>query len=161
MDLTEQIADLSKHLGEILKAHRWSISTAESLTAGKVATAIAFTPGASKYFRGGVLAYTNDVKMRLLDVEGTLLLSQGAVDPEVAYQMAVGAEKHVGSHCVISTTGYADGEFAGLVYIGVLTPRGNRVQEFRFCDEEQFDREEVQELTVLNALTMLIDFLQA
>ncbi|MDR2508725.1 MAG: CinA family protein [Candidatus Ancillula sp.] len=155
------LKELSAEVGKMLLRKRFTVCTAESLTAGLVSNSIALTPGASKYLAGTVVAYQTQAKRELLKVEPTLLLSFGAVHPEVAWQMASGALGLFGTDCCIATTGFAGGGVAdvndGLVYICVITPKRKLVQEFRFNDEHIIAREEVMELTSKNALKMLIE----
>ena len=72
-----------------------TLAVAESLTGGLVAAEITSVPGASKVFRGSVTAYATDLKHDLLGVDDTLLAARGAVDPQVAAEMAVGVRKAV------------------------------------------------------------------
>lgn len=101
-----------------------TLSTAESLTAGALASTIAEVPGASAVLLGGVVAYSNHVKHTLLDVSEQMLASRGAVDPDVAAAMAVGAATRCGTDIGISTTGVAgpdphQGKDVGTVYLGL------------------------------------------
>lgn len=111
--LTENLAQLSAQVGAKLRKKRLTICTVESLTAGLVANALALTPGASKYLVGSIVAYQERVKRDLLKVEPTLLLSFGAVHPEVAWQMAKGAVERLDTDCCIATTGFAGGLTGG------------------------------------------------
>ena len=101
-----------------------TLSTAESLTAGALASKIAEVPGASVVLLGGVVAYSNQVKRSLLSVSDELLEDRGAVDPDVAAAMAVGAAARCGTDIGISTTGVAgpephEGKDVGTVYLGL------------------------------------------
>ncbi|MGC4423875.1 CinA family protein, partial [Streptococcus suis] len=69
----------------------------ESLTAGLLAAALADVPGASGTLQGGVIAYQNRIKEQVLGVDPALLAARGAVDPEVAVQMAQGARRVLGA----------------------------------------------------------------
>ncbi|WP_431798237.1 CinA family protein [Microbacterium kunmingense] len=105
----------------------WTIAVAESLTGGLVVAALVSVPGASSLVRGGVTAYATDLKHHLLGVDDTLLDTRGAVDPEVARQMAVGVRDRLGADVGVSTTGVAgpdpqDGQPVGTVFIGIRTP---------------------------------------
>ncbi|MEI5521401.1 CinA family protein [Streptomyces brasiliscabiei] len=104
-----------------------TLAVAESLTGGLVAAEITATPGASQVFRGSVTAYATDLKHQLLDVDATLLDQQGAVDPQVAAEMADGVRKALGADWGISTTGVAgpepqDGRPVGTVHVAVAGP---------------------------------------
>ena len=83
------------------------VATAESLTGGDVGGAICTVPGASAYYRGGVISYAYEVKAQVLGVDAQLLAREGAVHPAVAVQMAVGAARVCGADYAVSTTGVA------------------------------------------------------
>ncbi|MDQ1025677.1 nicotinamide-nucleotide amidase [Streptomyces umbrinus] len=105
-----------------------TLAVAESLTGGLVAADLAAVPGASKAFRGSVTAYATDLKRDVLGVDATLLDQRGAVDPQVAAQMAVGARKVLGADWGIATTGVAgpepqDGQPVGTVFVAVDGPQ--------------------------------------
>ncbi|MET7600225.1 nicotinamide-nucleotide amidohydrolase family protein [Streptomyces sp. NPDC005481] len=104
-----------------------TLAVAESLTGGLVAAEITGTPGASKAFRGSVTAYATELKHALLGVDATLLAERGAVDPQVAAQMAAGVRKALGADWGIATTGVAgpdsqDGQPVGTVFVAVDGP---------------------------------------
>lgn len=106
---------------------RLTVAVAESLTGGRVAAAITAVPGASAVLRGSVTAYATDLKARVLGVDAALLSRVGAVDPEVARQMALGVRKLCGADVGIATTGVAgpseqDGKAVGTVYVAVVGP---------------------------------------
>ncbi|MEE1621966.1 CinA family protein [Zafaria sp. Z1313] len=113
-----------------------TVATAESLTAGMVAAAIADVPGSSAVLRGGVVSYHNDVKHGLLGVDERLLAERGSVDPVVAEQMASGARRACGADYAVATTGVAgpaahDGREVGTVYLGHAGPGGSGSRELR------------------------------
>jgi len=103
-----------------------TLATAESCTGGLIAKRLTDAPGSSAYFVGGVVAYSNQVKSRLLGVDPHFFPSFGAVSEEVAMAMAEGAKRSLGADCAISVTGIAGPSGAtpekpvGLVYIGTL-----------------------------------------
>ncbi|MEW2613369.1 nicotinamide-nucleotide amidohydrolase family protein [Streptomyces sp. NPDC047880] len=106
-----------------------TLAVAESLTGGLVAAEITSVPGASKVFRGSVTAYATDLKHDLLQVDAALLAARGAVDAQVAAQMAAGVRKALGADWGISTTGVAgpepqDGQPVGTVFVAVDGPAG-------------------------------------
>ncbi|MDR1295727.1 MAG: nicotinamide-nucleotide amidohydrolase family protein [Bifidobacteriaceae bacterium] len=108
----------------LLKAHGLRISTAESLTGGLVAAAFVSVPGASDVFDGAVVAYTHELKSRLLGVNAEWLATHGAINSRVAEDMATGARQLFGSAVAIGTTGVAgpasaDGVLPGTAYIAV------------------------------------------
>ncbi len=98
---------LSKSISEMLYNSEKSLGTAESCTGGRIAEAIIAVPGASNYFKGGVVSYTNEVKENLLGVDHEVLEQQTAVCEEVARQMVLGAIRTLRVDYAISATGVA------------------------------------------------------
>jgi len=133
-------------LKELLLQKRLKLSTAESCTGGLVAARIINVPGSSEYFMGGVVAYDNSIKMKVLNVSPETLLKFGAVSEETAREMVLGIKKLMNTECAISTTGIAGptGETpekpVGLTYIGISV--GDRVEVFKFIFEDK-DPDEV------------------
>jgi nicotinamide-nucleotide amidase len=113
---------------ELLRARGLRVSTAESLTGGLLAAAFVSVPGASEVFDGGLVAYTHELKSRLLGVDAAWLEEHGAINAEVAEQMAAGARELFSSSVAIGTTGVAgprpaDGVKPGTAYIAVSIGR--------------------------------------
>ncbi|MEV8315658.1 CinA family protein [Streptomyces sp. NPDC059900] len=111
----------------LLQARGETLAVAESLTGGLVAAEVTAVPGASRVFRGSVTAYATELKQQVLGVDGTLLAERGAVDAEVALQMAAGVRKVMGADWGIATTGVAgpdpqDGQPVGTVFVAVDGP---------------------------------------
>ncbi|MGD8427584.1 MAG: competence/damage-inducible protein A [Balneolaceae bacterium] len=98
---------LSAVIGEVLNEHDLWIATAESCTGGYIANTITDVPGSSRYMKGGVIAYSNDVKINQLGVGRGAIENMGAVSKEVALQMAQGVARKLNSDIGISTTGIA------------------------------------------------------
>ena len=98
---------LSKEIGQLLYNKEKSLATAESCTGGRVAEAIIAVPGASNYFKGGIVAYTDEVKADLLSVNPQLLEEKGAVSEEVAREMVKGVISRMKVDYAIAVTGYA------------------------------------------------------
>ncbi|MFF4983478.1 CinA family protein [Streptomyces sp. NPDC001046] len=149
----------------LLKVKGGTLAVAESLTGGLVAAEITSVPGASKVFRGSVTAYATDLKHRMLGVDATLLAAQGAVDPQVAAQMAAGVRAALGADWGIATTGVAgpepqDGRPVGTVFVAVDGPlgsdsgsaRGGKVEGLRLNG----DREEIRRESVRSVLALLL-----
>ncbi|ONK10797.1 CinA family protein [Streptomyces sp. MP131-18] len=104
-----------------------TVAVAESLTGGLVAAALTDIPGASRAFRGSVTAYATDVKRGVLGVDGAVLDERGAVDAEVARQLARGVRELLGADWGVATTGVAgpepqDGKPVGTVHVAVSAP---------------------------------------
>lgn len=153
---------MSTVIGRLLKDRRLTLSVAESITAGQIGTLIARNAGSSSYFAGGILAYNNDVKERLLGVSPEILAGKGAVSAETALAMALGARKALKTDIGLSVTGIAGPTGAtatkpiGLVYIGLATRDIQEVKELRL----RGDRRLVQERAALRALNLLRLYLQ-
>ncbi len=98
---------LSKNISEMLYNSEKTIGTAESCTGGRIAEAIIAVPGASNYFKGGIVSYTNEVKENVLGVSHEVLEEQTAVCEEVAREMVQGAIKTLNVDFAISATGVA------------------------------------------------------
>jgi nicotinamide-nucleotide amidase len=133
------------------------IATAESLTAGLLAATIADVPGASATLQGGVVAYQNEVKERLLGVDPSRLASHGAVDADVAAQMAEGARRTLGADIGVATTGVAgpephQGRAVGTVYLGIAGLPGPVAEELHLDG----DREGIRRGTVEAALRSVL-----
>jgi nicotinamide-nucleotide amidase len=119
-----------------------TVATAESLTAGLVAAALADVPGASSVLQGGIVAYQVSVKENLLGVDPELLATAGAVDPRVAAAMAEGARAVMAADIGVATTGVAgpsahEGKPVGTVFTAVATARGTVTFEHRFSGDRE------------------------
>ena len=124
--MTVSSADVVARLVELGQ----TVGCAESLTGGMVVARLVDTPGASAVVRGGVVAYATPLKAALLGVDAALLASRGAVDPEVAQQMAEGARRVLAADWGLATTGVAgpdaqDGMPVGCVFVAVAGPSGS------------------------------------
>lgn len=105
MDLEKKV--LSREIQTIFYESGKTLGTAESCTGGRIAEAIIATPGASEYFKGGIISYTNEVKERLLNVDHQLLEEKTAVCEEVAIAMVKGACDALNVDYAIAATGIA------------------------------------------------------
>lgn len=160
-DLVEAVAGLLERLG-------WWLATAESCTGGLLAQRWTARAGASRTFRGGIVAYANEVKEGWLGVPAAILESQGAVSEEVAEAMAAGVCQALDADCGVGITGVAGpgggtaDKPVGTVWIGVSVPGpdgGRRTEAFR----GQFagDREAVRVVAAQAALHRLYRMLTA
>ncbi|MGL5273512.1 MAG: CinA family protein [Phocaeicola sp.] len=98
---------LSKTIANLFWKEQLTLATAESCTGGILSSVVTSVSGSSSYFKGGVIAYANDVKTNLLGVDPLLLEAQGAVCEEVAIAMAKGVMKLMNTNCAVATTGIA------------------------------------------------------
>lgn len=130
--------DIEAVVGKLLGTAGYTIALAESCTGGLVASRLTDVPGSSEYFKGGVVAYANDVKEKVLGVPAAVLEQNGAVSPETAVAMAEGIRKVIGADIGVGITGIAGPTGAtlekpvGLVYIAVATPAGTESKRFNF-----------------------------
>lgn len=97
----------SREISQLLWEREETVGTAESCTGGRIAEAIISVPGASKYFKGGVISYTDDIKISLLGVDKSLLDEKTAVCEEVVVEMVKGACKTLNTTYAIASTGFA------------------------------------------------------
>lgn len=105
MDFESKIT--SREISEILWEMEKTVGTAESCTGGRIAEAIIAVPGASKYFKGGIISYVNEIKESLLGVDPQVLEEKTAVCEEVAIAMVKGACKALNTNYAIAATGFA------------------------------------------------------
>jgi nicotinamide-nucleotide amidase len=141
-----------------LTAAGQTVAVAESLTGGLVTAALTDIAGASVVVRGGVLAYATDLKAQVLGVDEALLARAGAVDADVAEQMARGVRSLMGATYGLATTGVAgpdqvEGKPVGTVYVAVSGPTSSRVKALSLSG----DRGEVRAHTVLAVLALLAE----
>jgi PncC family amidohydrolase len=129
----------------------------ESLTSGLLAQQITSISGASDYFMGSLLTYSNDLKHRLCDVSIDSILSEGVVSEKVALEMAENGAKKLGVDVCISTTGIAGPQGGtlekpvGLIWVGLCISGKTIARKFQFGD----NRERNIQMTVLSALNWL------
>lgn len=134
-----------------------SLAVAESLTGGLVAAELTSVPGASRSFLGSVTAYATPLKRDVLGVDGALLQARGAVDADVAAQMAAGVRRVMAADWGLATTGVAgpdpqDGQPVGTVYVAVAGPDGlQKVAALRLNG----DRTEIRRESVRSVLKLL------
>ena len=98
---------ISREISSLLWEKEKTVATAESCTGGRIAEAIISVPGASKYFKGGIISYVNEVKESLLGVSHQLLEEKTAVCEEVAIEMVKGACRALNTDYAIAATGIA------------------------------------------------------
>lgn len=134
---------LENCIGKLLKKHGKTLSTAESCTGGLIASMITSVPGASEYFLGSVVSYSNSVKQNVLGVSEETLKDHGAVSSECVGEMADGARRLTGSDFAVATSGIAgpgggsDEKPVGLVWIGVSSKAGTETFRLVFNSDRK------------------------
>lgn len=148
---------LEEVVGELLRWRGYSLATAESCTGGLLAGRVTEVPGSSEYFLEGVVAYSNEAKMRVLSVPAEMLEEHGAVSEPVACAMAASVRKLAGSTFGIGVTGIAgpgggsEEKPVGLVYIALADEDNVTARKFIFPGDRQF----IRTLSVNAALDLL------
>tara|TARA_B100001971_G_C18083582_1_gene479644 strand:- start:232 stop:711 length:480 start_codon:yes stop_codon:yes gene_type:complete len=143
-----------QEIGILLINQDITLSVAESCTGGNIASVITSVPGSSNYFQGGIIAYSNDVKIKQLNVCLEDLKKYSAVSKKVVIQMAEGVKQQFQTDFSLSTSGYAgpEGDDVGLVFIAVARPKKTLVKEFFF----EGSRNEIIKQITSSALTFLL-----
>ena len=145
-------------LGATLLENRQSLAVAESCTGGLMGHLCTMVPGSSDWFAGGIICYSNEVKMRELGVPEDMLAAEGAVSEPVTRQLAQSTRDRFGVDWAIAVSGIAGpgGGSAekpvGLVYIGVAGPGGVRVERCEFDG----DRLSIKQQTAERAFAMVL-----
>ena len=159
MDFESKI--ISRQIGDILYASGLTIGTAESCTGGRISEAIIAIPGSSDYYKGGVVAYTDEVKEKLLGVSHEVLEEQTAVSEEVAREMVLGTIKAIGVDFATASTGFA-GPGGGTKDNPVGTiwlAYGNKDEVRTFKLTEDFRRDINLAIATNKAIRLMLDFL--
>ncbi len=152
------IDSLIQRLSDIFTTRNLTLATAESCTGGMIGAAITTLPGVSSFFKGGIIAYSNEIKRKILQVPEKTLVSFGAVSRETVTVMAEGACGALKTDCAISVSGIAgpggatDQKPVGTVWIGVRTPGKTEAYHFVFDGT----REKVREAATHEALKAMV-----
>ncbi len=143
-------------VGELLQNKGKILVTAESCSGGLIAHKVTSIPGSSDYFAGGIVAYSNELKEKLLGVDPALIEAHGAVSPEVAEAMANGVRQKTAADIGVSVTGIAGPtggtpeKPVGTVFVGLATSDKTVVIPCHFSG----DRWQIQELTAVKSLDL-------
>jgi nicotinamide-nucleotide amidase len=154
-----QAYDRAKCLGELLQARQWMLATAESCTGGGIGYALTSVSGSSNWYGGGVVAYSNSLKQRLLGVSDSLLRHAGAVSAEVAESMAKGIRDKANVDAALSITGIA-GPGGGTVHkpVGLIwlasmdSARGTRIAKLNLGGS----RDQIRSQAIVEALNFFL-----
>jgi len=160
MDFESKI--ISREISQLLWEREKTVGTAESCTGGRIAEAIISVPGASKYFKGGIISYVDEIKEQLLGVSHQLLEEKTAVCEEVAIEMVKGACKALNVNYALSATGIA-GPAGGTKDIPVGTiwlACGNADRVVTMKVEEDHGRDINLAIATSKAMEMFLQYLQ-
>ena len=139
---------IEARLGEKLRKRKMSLALAESCTGGLIGHRITQIPGASDYFLGGIVAYSNRAKEQILGVQAKTLEAHGAVSEATAIEMAQGARRLFSSDLGLSVTGIAGPSSdssekpIGLTWIAVSTAKGAWSQSHRWGGDRTTNKEQ-------------------
>ncbi len=140
---------------------KYSLAVAESCSGGFLAHLLTAVPGASRYFLGGVVAYSNHLKKRFLGVDDEALVKEGAVSQVVVEQMALGIQKQTGADYAIATSGIAgpeggsDDKPVGTVWIAWAGPEKVVSRVFNFGSDRKRVIERTSEVSLIELMQMM------
>lgn len=152
---------LESIIGKMLADRDQSLSLAESCTGGNIASLITSVPGSSKYFKGGIVAYSNEIKRDQLAVEKSLLDKFGAVSQQVVDEMAINTRLLFNTDYSVAVSGIAgpeggsDEKPVGTTWISASSKTVTRSQEFRFGDNRERNIQRAS-IAALNFLRKII-----
>ena len=147
---------------KLLRKHKATLSVAESITGGGIGSELTSIAGSSEVFQGGVIAYSDEVKIKELGVSKTLIKKLSAVSEEVAKEMAIGVRKKFKTDFSIATTGVAGpgrayGQKAGTVWIAISSPNNTVAIQLALSG----DRNSIRKATIESAFALLSRILRA
>ena len=158
---TESLRSLEYVISDLFKKSGQTLATAESFTGGNIAAKITSVPGSSEFFKGSVVAYSNEIKIKELGVDDNEIILNGPVSEIVALQMANGIKSKYEVDWSISTTGYAgptggQGVTAGTVWLAIVGPDVSWVKKFSMGSNRERTISKSC-LVIFNQLRLLID----
>lgn len=164
---SENDESLAEAIGRRLIQRGATLATAESCTGGAIGAAVTAIPGSSAYFRGGILAYANEVKTQALAVSAEVIAEQGAVSEPVVRAMAEGAQRAIGADFALATSGIAGpsggtpDKPVGTVWIACAGPDGTVARKFQFAGNDRSRNIDQSVRAALDMLRRLLDGVEA
>ena len=158
-----RLEEIARQVVETFSAKGATLGTAESLTAGMIAAAVADISGASAVLMGGIVSYDPKVKRDVLGVSQVVIDGVGVVSEACAIQMAKGARNLLNTDIAISATGIAgptggtEENPVGTVWLGVSGRKGTFAKKCHFEGDRQSVREQSAQEALSMALEMLLD----
>ena len=158
IEFSEGDIDLNVLVHDLLIESSFTISVAESCSSGFIASELTSISGSSSYFRGGIIAYNDEIKVNILDINKDTIIKESSVSSTVAELMAKNVAKRFNTDFAISTTGYASSSLqntspVGTVFIAVKTPMKTIVKQFLFSGSRKIIIDQVKD----KAFEMLIE----
>ena len=159
MDFENKI--ISREVSQLLWEMEKTVGTAESCTGGRIAEAIISVPGSSKYFKGGIVCYVDEIKERLLGVDPQLLADQGAVCEEVAVSLVKGACATRNTDYALASTGFAGptGGDHGIPVGTIWIACGSKDRVMTAKLEEDFGRDINLSIATSKVMQMFLEYL--
>ena len=154
---------ISRDISQLLWEREETVSTAESCTGGRIAEAIMSVPGASKYFKGGIICYVDEVKRNLLGVSQQLLDEKTSVCEEVAIELVKGACRTLNTTYAVAATGIA-GPTGGTkdIPVGTIWLACGTPDKVVTCKvEEDHGRDINLAIATNKAMQLFLDFLKS
>ena len=156
---------VSKEINEMLWRNHKTLSTAESCTAGRIASVITAVPGSSNYYKGGLICYADEVNEELLNVDSEVIEKETAVCEEVVRQMVLGANKLFHTDYAVAISGFAgpggpDGGKSGVIVGTIWIAVGSQDNIVTRMIEEDNGRDKNLSSATNVAMHMLRDYLK-
>lgn len=158
IEFSEAEIDLNVLVHDLLIESLFTISVAESCSSGRIASELTSIAGSSSYFRGGIIAYNDEIKVNILEINRDIIIKESSVSSTVAELMAKNVAKRFNTDFAISTTGYASSSSqntspVGTVFIAVKTPVKTIVKQFLFSGSRKIIIDQVKD----KAFEMLLE----
>lgn len=160
--MRKKLRNLLEDTGNLLRKKGWTISATESCTGGLISAYLTSIPGSSDYFKGGIIAYSNEVKTHILSVSPQTIEKFGAVSEETVGEMARGVKKLLKTEVGISCSGIAgpgggtEKKPVGTVALGVDIPKKIITNIVHL----EGDRNNIRKLSVIRVLEILKNLLE-
>ena len=163
MDLDLKL--VSKEINEMMWRNHKTLATAESCTAGRVASVITAVPGSSNYYKGGLVCYSDEVKLQLLKVDADIIAEKTPVCEEVVRQMVIGANELFHTDYAVAISGFAgpggpDGGRSGVIVGTIWIAVGTKDDVVTTMIEEDNGRDKNLASATSVAMHLLRDYLK-
>ena len=163
MDLDLKL--VSKEINEMMWRNHKTLATAESCTAGRVASVITAVPGSSNYYKGGLVCYSDEVKIQLLKVDADIIAEKTPVCEEVVRQMVIGANELFHTDYAVAISGFAgpggpDGGRSGVIVGTIWIAVGTKDDVVTTMIEEDNGRDKNLASATTVAMHLLRDYLK-